>query len=89
MASGEAGTVFPVAISPMRPSPPLQRHSRHCSDIPDAVKAHGEGHRHDRYCASYGLPSMAPSSQPVGSDRTSNLYTTTLEAAPIWAQDSP
>jgi hypothetical protein len=34
------GTVFPVAIGPVRPSPPLQHHSGHCSAIPDAVKAH-------------------------------------------------
>jgi hypothetical protein len=37
-----AGTVFSVAISPVRPSPPLQRHSVHCSVIPDAVKVHGD-----------------------------------------------
>jgi hypothetical protein len=37
-----ARTVFSVSISPVRPSPPLQRHSGHCSVIPDAVKAHGD-----------------------------------------------
>jgi hypothetical protein len=35
-------TVFSVSISPVRPSPPLQRHSEYCSVIPDAVKAHGD-----------------------------------------------
>jgi hypothetical protein len=37
-----AGTVFFVAISPARPSPPLQCHSGHFNTIPDAVKAHGD-----------------------------------------------
>jgi hypothetical protein len=37
-----AGTVFSVAVSPVRPSPPLQRHAGYCDDIPDAVGAHGD-----------------------------------------------
>jgi hypothetical protein len=37
-----AGTVFPVAVSPVRPSPPLQRHAGYCDDIPNAVEAHGD-----------------------------------------------
>jgi hypothetical protein len=36
------GTVFSVAVSPVRPSPPLQRHARYCDDIPNAVGAHGD-----------------------------------------------
>jgi hypothetical protein len=32
---------------------------------------------------------MAPSSQHAGGGRASNLYATTLEAAPVQAQDSP
>jgi hypothetical protein len=35
-----AGTVFSVAVSPVRPSPPLQRHAGYCEDIPNAVEAH-------------------------------------------------
>jgi hypothetical protein len=38
-----AGTVFSVTISPVRPSPPLQHHSGHCSAIPHAVKVHRDG----------------------------------------------
>jgi hypothetical protein len=34
-------------------------------------------------------PVTAPSSRPTGGGRTANLYTTTLEAAPVRAQDSP
>jgi hypothetical protein len=93
MTSGEAGMVFPIAISHVRPSPPLQRH---CSATPGTaatsptlLRCTGARHSHDRYCASYGLPSTAPSSQPAGSGRTSKLYMTTLEAAPVRAQDSP
>jgi hypothetical protein len=37
------GTVFSVTISPVQPSPPLQHHIGHCSAIPHAVKAHGDG----------------------------------------------
>jgi hypothetical protein len=37
-----AGTVFSIAVSLVRPSPPLQRHSGHCDDIPDAVKVNGD-----------------------------------------------
>jgi hypothetical protein len=38
-----AGAVFPVSVSPVRPSPPLQRHAGHCDDISDAVGVHGDG----------------------------------------------
>jgi hypothetical protein len=38
-----AGTVFSVAISPVRPSPPLQHHAGHCDDILDAVGAREDG----------------------------------------------
>jgi hypothetical protein len=37
-----AGIVFSVAVSPVRPFPPLQRHAGHCDDIPDVVGAHGD-----------------------------------------------
>jgi hypothetical protein len=87
------GTVFSVAISPVRPSPPLQRHCNAtlgtASTSPTLLRRTGTGHRHARHCASYGLLSMAPSSQHAGSGRPSNLYATTLEAAPVRAQDPP
>jgi hypothetical protein len=38
-----AGAVFPIAVSPVRPSPPLQRHTGHCDDIPDTVGVRGDG----------------------------------------------
>jgi hypothetical protein len=37
-----AGTVFSVAVSPVRPSPPLQHHAGYCEDIPSAVEVHGD-----------------------------------------------
>jgi hypothetical protein len=37
-----AEMILSVAISPVRPSLPLQHHSRHGSVIPDTVKAHGD-----------------------------------------------
>jgi hypothetical protein len=87
------GTVFSAAISPVQPSPPLQRQ---CDATPGTVatsptllRRTGIGCRHARHCASYGPPSTPPSSRPAGSGRTSNLYATTLEAAPVQAQDSP
>jgi hypothetical protein len=71
-------------------------HSRHCNTAPGTVttslmllKRTGTGRRHDRHCTSYGLPLTPSSSPPVGGGRTTNLYATTLEVAPVRAQDSP
>jgi hypothetical protein len=82
-----------------RSSPSLSAlcgHPRHCNATPGTaatsptlLRRTGTGHRHARHCASYGLPSTAPSSQHAGSGRMSNLHATTLEAAPVQAQDSP
>jgi hypothetical protein len=82
-----------------RSSPSLSAlcdHPRHCNATPVTVttsptllKRARTGRRHARHCASYGLPLTAPSSRPAGGGRTANLYATTLEAAPVRAQDSP
>jgi hypothetical protein len=82
-----------------RSSPSLSAlcdHPRHCSATPGTattsptpLERTGIGCHHDRHCPSYGPPSTAPSSQPADGGRTANLYTTTLEAAPVQAQDSP
>jgi hypothetical protein len=37
-----AGTVFSIAVTPVRPSSPLQRHAGYCDDGPHAVEAHGD-----------------------------------------------
>jgi hypothetical protein len=82
-----------------RSSPSLSTlcdHPCHCNTTPDIVttsptllKRARTGRRHAHHCASYGLPLTAPSSRPAGGGRTANLYATTLEAAPVWPQDSP
>jgi hypothetical protein len=58
-----AGTVFSVAVSPVRPSPPLQHHARHCGDTPMLLKRTGTGRRHACHFTSYDLPSTPPSSR--------------------------
>jgi hypothetical protein len=69
---------------------------RHCSATPGTattsptlLERTGTGCRHTHHCTSYGPPLTAPSSRPAGGGRAANLYATTLEAAPVWAQDSP
>jgi hypothetical protein len=56
---------------------------------PTLLKRTRTEHRHDRHCTSHGLPLTPPSSQPADDGRTTNLYATTLEVAPVRAQDSP
>jgi hypothetical protein len=82
-----------------RSSPSLSTlcgHPHHCSATPSTVTTSptllertGTGRRHVCHCASYGPPSTAPSNRPAGGGRTANLHTTTLEAAPVRAQDTP
>jgi hypothetical protein len=83
------GTVFSVAVSPAQPS-------RHCSATPGTattsptlLERTRTGRRHARHCTSYGSPSTPPSSRPADGGRAANLRATTLEAAPLRAQDSP
>jgi hypothetical protein len=71
-------------------------HPHHCSATPGTAMTYptllertGTGRRHARHYTSYGPPLMALSSRPTGGSRSANLYTTTLEAAPVRAQDSP
>jgi hypothetical protein len=82
-----------------RSSPSLSAlcgHSGHCSATPGTattsptlLERTGIGRRHACHCASYGPPLTAPSNGPAGDGQTANLYTTTLEAAPVRAQDTP
>jgi hypothetical protein len=48
--------VFPVAVNPARPSPPLPRHAEHCDDISTLLECTGTRRRHDCHCAAYGPP---------------------------------
>jgi hypothetical protein len=70
-------------------------HPRHCNATPGTATTSptllehtGTGRRHAYHCTSYGAPLTAPSSRPVGSGQAANLYATTLEAAPVRAQDA-
>jgi hypothetical protein len=82
-----------------RSSPSLSApcgHPRHCNATPGTVttspmllKRTGMGRRRDHQCSSYGLPLTPPSSRPADDGRTVNHCATTLEIAPIRAQDSP
>jgi hypothetical protein len=71
-------------------------HPRHCSTTPGTVTTSptllertGTGRRHARHCTSYGPPLTAPSNWPAGGGRTTSLCATTLEVAPVRAQDTP
>jgi hypothetical protein len=71
----------------MRPSPPLLGHAAHCYNCSNTIEHVGTGRRHVCHCTSYGLLSTAPSS-PLEAAPV-NHYASTLEAAPVRAQDAP
>jgi hypothetical protein len=84
-----AGAVLPVAVNPVRPSPPLPHHAEHCDDIPMLLECTGTRRRHDRHCAVYGPPVDDTLESARGGGPTTNHYVATLEAAPVRAQDMP
>jgi hypothetical protein len=84
-----AGAVVPVAVNPVRTSPPLPHHARHCDDITILLECTGTRRRHDCHCASYGPP-VGDTLEPArGGGQTTNHYAATLEATPVRAQDAP
>jgi hypothetical protein len=84
-----AGAVFPVAVNPVRPSPPLQRHTGHSDDIPDAVGVHGDKTSPRPLLCCVRAPVDGTLESARGGGRTTNHYAATLEAAPVRAQDAP
>jgi hypothetical protein len=74
---------FPVAVNPVRPSPPLQHHARHCDDIPMLLEGTGTRHHHDRHCTTYRCPVDGTLEPARGGGRTANHYAATLEVVPI------
>jgi hypothetical protein len=71
-------------------------HPRHSSATPGTattfltlLERTRTGRRHANHCTSYRSPLTAPSNRPVGGGRTASLYATTLEVAPVRAQDTP
>jgi hypothetical protein len=86
---GPAGSCIPVAVSPVRPSPPLPHHARHCGDIPALLGRAGTRRRHNGHCATYGLPVNGTLELAHHGGRSTNYRAATLEAAPVCAQDAP
>jgi hypothetical protein len=76
-----------VAVSPVRPSPPLQCHAVQYCNHSNAVKHAGMGRRHAYHSTPYGSPSTAPSG--LLGDTPVNRYASTLEAAPVQVQGTP
>jgi hypothetical protein len=82
-----------------RSSPSLSalcEHPSHCSAMPGTtttsptlLERTRTGCRHARHCTSFGPLSTAPSNRPAGGGRAASLYATTLEVAPVRAQDAP
>jgi hypothetical protein len=82
------GSVIPVAVSPVRPSPPLPHHAGRCGDIPAPLGCAGTRHRHNGHCATYGSHQRHPrTSTPPR--QSANRFVAALEAAPVRAQDAP
>jgi hypothetical protein len=74
----------------------LIHHHRPCAAIPAATMPSptlweygATRHCHAYYCAPYGLPSTAPSSQRMDDDQTGSSHIATLEAAPERTQGAP
>jgi hypothetical protein len=87
---GPARPVTSFAIGPVRPYPPSPTPSRPLCHHPGCC---GSMRRRDAATPAtvppYGLASTAPSSPHTGGRQTGDFYTTTLEAAPRRAQDTP
>jgi hypothetical protein len=80
---------IPVAVSPVRPSPPLLHHAWRCGDIPAPLERAETRHCHNDHCATYGLPVNDTLELAYHGGRSTNYYAATLEAAPVRAQDAP
>jgi hypothetical protein len=84
-----AGSVIPVAVNPVRPSPPLPHHAEHCGDIPTLLGCTGIRHRHNGHCATCGPPVNGTLEPPPPGGRSTNRYTAARKVAPVRAQDAP
>jgi hypothetical protein len=84
-----AGRVFPITSGPVRPSPPLCRHPRHCSVIPITVGTQVDGTSpHPPLCSPWSSVSLALESA-YGWRPSKSSSATTLEATPGQAHDPP
>jgi hypothetical protein len=82
------GSVIPVAVSPVRPSPPQPHYAGHCGNIPTLLGRTGTRHLHNGHCATYGLLNGTLELAHHGGQST-NYCAAALEAAPVRAQDAP
>jgi hypothetical protein len=80
---GPVGSVIPVAVSPVRPSPPLPHHTGRCGDIPALLGRTWTRHRHNGHCATYKLPVNGTLELAHHGGRSTNYCATALEAAPV------
>jgi hypothetical protein len=83
------GSCIPVAVSPVRPSPPLLHHALRCGDTPALLGRTGTRPCHDDHCTTYGLPVNGTIELAHHGSRSTNYYAATLEAASVRAQDAP
>jgi hypothetical protein len=84
-----AKRVFPITSGPVRPSPPLCRHPRHCSVIPTTVGTQVDGTSpHPPLCSPWSSVTLALKSA-YGRRPSKSSSATTLEATPGQAQDPP
>jgi hypothetical protein len=84
-----AGSVIPVAVSPVRPSPSLPHHPGRCGDIATLLGCTGTRHRHNGHCVTYGLPVNGTLELAHHGGRLTNYCAVALEVAPVRAQDAP
>jgi hypothetical protein len=84
-----ARSCIPVAVSPVRPSPPLLRHARRCGDTPTLLGRTGTRHRHNGHCATYGFPVNDTLELAHHGGQSTNYCAEALEAAPVHAQGAP
>jgi hypothetical protein len=79
---------MPVAVNPVRPSPPLPHHAGHCDDILTLLGRAGTRRHHNGHRATHGSPVNGTLESVHYGGLSTNRYTATLEAAPVRAQDA-
>jgi hypothetical protein len=68
---------------------PCSATPRTAATTPALLERTGAGRRHAGHCATYGPPVNDTLESTHYGSRAANRYTTTLEAAPVRAQDAP
>jgi hypothetical protein len=89
VTSGRRDQSSPSLSALCGPPPPLPHHAGHYDDIPTLLGHTGTRRPPDRHCAAYGPPVNDTLESAHYGGQSTNHYTTTLEAAPVRAQDAP